>query len=76
MSELETKHVLAPHGGMPVYTLGATLSEAEAAMILVHGRGSSAADIVRMLPAYNLTEATVQAWLADAAAVHATPEVA
>ncbi|MCB0114572.1 MAG: dienelactone hydrolase family protein [Caldilineaceae bacterium] len=46
MSELETKHVLAPHGGMPVYTLGATLSEAEAAMILVHGRGSSAADIL------------------------------
>ncbi|MCP5359899.1 MAG: hypothetical protein R3E75_08220 [Steroidobacteraceae bacterium] len=40
------------------------------------GHGSSAADIVRMLPAYNLTEATVQAWLADAAAVHATPEVA
>lgn len=46
MSELETKHVPAPHGGLPVRTMGAALGEAEAAMILVHGRGSTAADIL------------------------------
>lgn len=46
MSELETKHVPAPHGGLPVRTMGAALGEAQAAMILFHGRGSTAADIL------------------------------
>lgn len=46
MSELETKHVPAPHAGLPVRTLGAGLGEAKAAMILIHGRGSSAGDML------------------------------
>ena len=42
-----------PHAGQPVRTAGVELGKARAAMILVHGRGASAAD---MLPlADNLT---------------------
>src|SRR5487761_56108 len=37
-----------PHQGQPVLEAGAPLATARAAMILVHGRGASAADIVTL----------------------------
>ncbi|MGH2559265.1 MAG: alpha/beta hydrolase [Thermomicrobiales bacterium] len=37
---------LSPHQGQPVLAAGAPLEEARAAMILVHGRGASAASIL------------------------------
>ena len=39
-----------PHAGQPVLQVGAPLVEARAAAILIHGRGSSAADIIRLVP--------------------------
>ena len=35
-----------PHDGLPVLRAGAPLEKARGAMILVHGRGASAADIM------------------------------
>jgi glyoxalase family protein len=35
-----------PHQGQPIYTTGKPLAEAQAAMILVHGRGDNAAGIL------------------------------
>jgi predicted esterase len=37
-----------PHATSPVYTAGAKLEDASAAMILVHGRGASAQDILSL----------------------------
>ena len=37
-----------PHATSPVYTAGAKLEDAKAAMILVHGRGASAQDILSL----------------------------
>ena len=37
-----------PHENSPVYTAGAKLEDASAAMILVHGRGASAQDILSL----------------------------
>ena len=37
-----------PHQGQPVYTVGKPLEEAKAAMILVHGRGASAQNILEL----------------------------
>jgi predicted esterase len=41
-------HVPGPHQGQPVLAAGAPLDEAAAAVILLHGRGSSADDIIRL----------------------------
>lgn len=35
-----------PHGGQPVLTLGPSLNEARAAVIILHGRGADASDIL------------------------------
>ena len=35
-----------PHGDQPIRTLGADLDQAAAAVILLHGRGASAEDIL------------------------------
>jgi predicted esterase len=40
-----------PHGGQPVRTAGAPLTEAEVAMVMVHGRGASAESILTLAPA-------------------------
>ncbi len=40
-----------PHQGQPVGTAGAPLSEATAAMVMVHGRGASAESILTLVPA-------------------------
>jgi len=37
-----------PHQGQPVYTAGQPLEEAQAAMILIHGRGATARDILQL----------------------------
>jgi predicted esterase len=37
-----------PHQGQPVYTAGQLLEEAKAAMILLHGRGATAHDILNL----------------------------
>jgi predicted esterase len=37
-----------PHQGQPVHTAGKPLEEAQAAMILVHGRGATARDILHL----------------------------
>jgi len=39
-----------PHQGQPVRTAGKPLETADAALILVHGRGASAADILTLAP--------------------------
>lgn len=39
-----------PHGGMPVASTGVPLTAASAALILVHGRGGSADDILTLGP--------------------------
>jgi predicted esterase len=39
-----------PHGGMPVASTGVPLAAASAALILVHGRGGSADDILSLGP--------------------------
>jgi predicted esterase len=39
----------APHGGQPVYHIGTPLETATAAMVMIHGRGSSAADILGLV---------------------------
>lgn len=42
-----------PHENSPVLSAGAKLEEASAAMILVHGRGASAQDILTLMPYLN-----------------------
>ncbi len=43
----DTRSSSDPHQGQPVLTAGKPLDQATAAMIMVHGRGASAADILR-----------------------------
>lgn len=40
------KQPVGPHQGQPVLTAGVPLQEAQAAMIMIHGRGSSAEDML------------------------------
>ena len=42
-----------PHGGEPVLAAGAPLAQASAAMLLVHGRGASAQDILALAGEFN-----------------------
>ena len=42
-----------PHAGQPVLTSGGPLSEAKAAMVMIHGRGATAESILAMVPALN-----------------------
>jgi phospholipase/carboxylesterase len=39
-----------PHQGQPILSTGAPLDEAKAAMIMIHGRGASAEDILTLAP--------------------------
>lgn len=41
---------MEPHEGQPLRTAGAELNEARAAMIMVHGRGGRAEDILTLVP--------------------------
>ena len=40
--------VVGPHQGQQTVTAGATLDEAEAAVVLAHGRGATARGILKM----------------------------
>ncbi|CAN5315626.1 dienelactone hydrolase family protein [soil metagenome] len=44
---------MEPHRGQPLRTAGAPLNEARAAMIMVHGRGGTAADILTLVPMFD-----------------------
>lgn len=44
----ESTHRSSPHQGQPVYSAGQPLSQAQAAMILVHGRGATAPSILEL----------------------------
>jgi phospholipase/carboxylesterase len=56
-----------PHGNQPVRHHGQPLDSAEAAVILVHGRGASAEDILGLADTFDLSEL---AYLAPEAAEH------
>lgn len=56
-----------PHEGQPVLHRGAVLAEARVAVILVHGRGDSAAGILGLVEAFDAPDV---AWLAPQAAGH------
>jgi predicted esterase len=43
-----------PHQGTPLQSLGSELSQAKSAMILLHGRGASAEDILGLAQAFTL----------------------
>lgn len=47
-----------PHADQPVRSAGATLSQATAAMVMIHGRGASADSILTLVPALNRPEIT------------------
>lgn len=44
---------MEPHRGQPLRTAGASLNEARAAMIMVHGRGGTAGDILTLVPMFD-----------------------
>lgn len=46
-------HVNGPHQGQPILSAGRALTEASGAMILVHGRGASARDIIMLANEFN-----------------------
>ena len=52
MKELRLE-ITGPHAGQPVRTLGAEWGKARAALILVHGRGASAADALPLIDHLN-----------------------
>ncbi|MEJ7812502.1 MAG: dienelactone hydrolase family protein [Gemmatimonadaceae bacterium] len=56
-----------PHAGQPVRTVGAPLRGARAAVVMVHGRGASAEDILSLAPGLTLATGGV-AFLAPQAA--------
>lgn len=46
--KLSTEGGLKPHGGQPVQTAGVPLEQAQAALIMVHGRGATAESILTL----------------------------
>jgi predicted esterase len=56
-----------PHAGQPIEHAGAPLGQGRAAMILIHGRGASADDILGLVPALSSPEFT---YLAPEARAH------
>jgi phospholipase/carboxylesterase len=48
-----TNKITGPHQGQPVLTAGEPLERAKAAMIMIHGRGASAEDILGLVPEVN-----------------------
>jgi predicted esterase len=44
----QTNQVAGPHQDQPVYQSGSTLDKAQAAMIMIHGRGATAQDILTL----------------------------
>lgn len=56
-----------PHFGQPIYTEGESLEKAQSVMVLVHGRGATAQDILSLVPGL---EKAGWAYLAPQAAGH------
>ena len=54
-----------PHAGLPVLRRGPTAAQARLAVVLVHGRGDSAAGILSLADAFDVADVT---WLAPQAA--------
>ncbi|WP_435062639.1 alpha/beta hydrolase [Halobaculum sp. EA56] len=48
MTDIDTTEVEGPHGGQPVRHAGADLADANAAVVMVHGRGATARSILGM----------------------------
>lgn len=48
IGHLDLKRVLPPHGGARIHAAGIPIDTARAALILVHGRGASAEDILEL----------------------------
>ncbi|WP_284013292.1 alpha/beta hydrolase [Halobaculum litoreum] len=48
MTDIDTTGVEGPHGGQPVRHAGADLADANAAVVMVHGRGATAHSILGM----------------------------
>lgn len=65
MIDLQT--VTGPHQGQPVLTAGQPLNSAKAAMVMIHGRGASAQDILTLVPELSNPDFT---YLAPQAAGH------
>lgn len=62
-------NLIDPHAGQPVLTAGAPLERASAAMLMVHGRGASAGDILSLASelerpdlAYLAPQAALNTW--------------
>lgn len=51
---IESQAYRGPHQGQPVRLAGATLNEARAAMVMVHGRGATAESILALVPALDM----------------------
>lgn len=45
--------VVGPHQGQPLLVVGEPLEKARAAMVMIHGRGASAEDILTLVPELN-----------------------
>lgn len=68
MSEL-TDEIMGPHRGQPMLTAGVPLASAQAAMVMMHGRGATAEDILTLAAelnqpgfAYLAPQAAANAW--------------
>ncbi len=66
---IEEVDIVGPHRGQPVHSAGRTLTEATAAMLLLHGRGATAASILELAQplqhpklVYLAPEATNHTW--------------
>ncbi|QZP38772.1 alpha/beta hydrolase [Halobaculum magnesiiphilum] len=65
MTDIDTTDVEGPHGGQPVRHAGADLADANAAVVMVHGRGATARSILGMAGEFGTDSV---AYLAPAAA--------
>ncbi len=50
---MERHNIIGPHQGQPVLTAGEPLERAKAGMIMIHGRGASAEDILNLVTEVN-----------------------
>ncbi len=50
---IDTNGIIEPHKDHPVFESGATLMDAKAVMIMIHGRGATAASILELAEEFN-----------------------
>lgn len=51
-----TEKIIGPHQGQPVQSAGASLENAKAAMVMVHGRGATAESILTLVSALDVDD--------------------